>query len=115
MNSVNLIGRLGQDPTIKYFESGSVVCEINLAVDGWNGEQKTTHWIPCKAWGKTAQILADLAKKGSQIGVTGEIRQESWRDRNSGENRSKLIVNINRVDLLGKKAEQAEQNPDDGF
>lgn len=113
MNSVNLVGRLGQDPTIKYFESGSVVGEFSLAVDGWNGEQKVTHWIPCKAWGKTAQIIADFVRKGSQVAVSGEIRQESWQDRNSGDTRSKLVVNVSRIDLLGKKAEQADD--DNGF
>ena len=115
MNSVNLIGRLGQDPEVKYFESGSVVSEFSLAVSGWNGKEKTTNWINCKAWGKTAQAVADFARKGEMLGVCGELRQESWTDRTTGEKKSKLVVVATSVDFSSKPKQQTEQANDNGF
>ncbi|MGA1256069.1 MAG: single-stranded DNA-binding protein [Candidatus Nanopelagicaceae bacterium] len=118
MNSVNLVGRIGQEPEVKYFQSGSVVCEFSLAVSSWNGQEKVTNWIPCKVWGKTAQAVADFARKGEMLGISGEIRQETWTDKTTGEKKSKLVVVAANVDFLSPKpkTEQAQQaDEDNGF
>ena len=100
LNNVTLVGRCGQDPDVRYFESGSVVANFSLAV---NRTKTETDWFNLEIWGRTAQVAADYVKKGSLIGISGNLKMEYWNDRNSGAERSKPVVRVNRLDLLGSK------------
>jgi len=102
LNSVTLVGRVGADPDMKYFESGSVVCNLTLAVNR-RGKDDATDWFNLKIWGKTAEVAANYVRKGSLIGVTGSIEFEAWTDKNTGAERSKPIIRVDRLDLLGSK------------
>lgn len=103
LNVVTLVGRVGSDPDVKYFESGSVVCNIPLAINrrSRNGDQ--TDWFNLELWGKNAETAANYVRKGSLIGVTGSLKFEYWQDRNTGANRSKPVVRVDRLELLGSK------------
>lgn len=101
MNSVNLIGRLVADPAFQVVNDKELT-KFVLAVDG-RGEQ--AHFIECACWGKTAELVANHFVKGKQIGVTGELRQERWENKD-GAKRSKLTVNVNNVTFVGKKGEE---------
>lgn len=103
LNVVTLVGRVGSDPDVKYFESGSVVCNIPLAVDRRTRNSDQPDWFNLELWGKTAEIAANYVRKGSLIGVTGCLKFEYWQDRNSGANRSKPVIRVDRLDLLGSK------------
>ncbi|MFP4297300.1 MAG: single-stranded DNA-binding protein [Spirulinaceae cyanobacterium] len=102
LNVVNLVGRAGIDPQVKYFESGSVLCEVTLAVNRIRRDDDPD-WFSLKMWGKTAEIAANYVKKGGLIGVQGSLEIETWTDRNSGAPRSKPTIRVNRLDLLGSK------------
>lgn len=104
MNVITLAGRAGRDPELKYFESGSMVANLSLAV---NAAKKgdDADWFELKIWGKTAQIAADYVKKGSQIAVTGRMSTERWVDKTTGEKRQKYVVNVDRLSLLGSKGD----------
>ena len=54
-------------------------------------------------WGKTAEIAGDYVRKGSLIGVQGHLKIETWTDRNTGANRSKPVVVVDRLELLGSR------------
>jgi single-strand DNA-binding protein len=110
MNVITLAGRAGRDPELKYFESGTMVANLSLAV---NAAKKgdDADWFELKIWGKTAQIAADYVKKGSQIAVTGRMSTERWVDKTSGEKRQKFVVNVERLSLLGSKADNDSQAP----
>ena len=112
MNNVCLTGNLGQHPEIRYFESGKCKASFSLAVRGYKGD---TDWFDVEAWGKTAEIVANYAKKGSKIGISGSLKKESWEDKNTGTKRSKIIVSANQVDLLSSKSEAKESNNDFAF
>jgi single-strand DNA-binding protein len=105
MNCITLVGRAGRDPEVRYFESGSVVANLTLAVKG-RGRDAETVWFPLQIWGKQAQVVADYVRKGSLIGVTGSVKMEKWTDRASGEERSKMVVMVDRLDLLGSKRDE---------
>lgn len=116
MNSVQLIGYLGADPEVRYFESGSVVGQFTIYYNerhkGQNGQLKeTTHRFHVKAWGPTATFAGEYLRKGSRVAVSGRLSEESWQDRNSGENRSRIVVVATRVDNLTAKnhADQSAQ------
>ena len=100
---MTLVGRVGGDPDVKYFESGTVKCNLTLAVNRRSKNNDQPDWFNLEIWGKTAQIAADYVRKGSLIGVTGSLKFERWQDRNSGANRSKPVIKVDNLDLLGSK------------
>lgn len=103
LNVVTLVGRVGGDPDVKYFESGTVVCKLTLAVNRRTKNSDQPDWFNLEIWGKTAQVAADYVRKGSLIGVTGSLRFDRWQDRNSGANRSKPVIRVDLLDLLSSK------------
>ena len=103
LNVVTLVGRVGGDPDVKYFDSGSVVCNLTLAVNRQGRRDEQPDWFNLKLWGKTAEVAANYVRKGSLIGVTGSLEMESWTDRNTGVERSKPVIRVDRLDLLGSK------------
>ncbi|MBV8883144.1 MAG: single-stranded DNA-binding protein [Chroococcidiopsidaceae cyanobacterium CP_BM_RX_35] len=103
LNIVTLVGRVGGDPEAKYFESGSVVCNMTLAVNRRTRDNDQPDWFNLELWGKTAEIAANYVRKGSLIGVTGSLKFEYWQDRNTGANRSKPVIRVERLELLGSK------------
>ena len=106
LNLVNLVGRVGQDPDVKYFESGNVVCNVTLAVDRRTRNSDQPDWFRLEMWGKTAEIAANYVRKGSQIGVTGSLKLDHWKDRNTGADRSSPVIRVDRLDLLGSRRDQ---------
>ena len=102
INSITLVGRAGHDPEVRYFESGSMVANLTMAV---NRNKDETDWFNIEIWGKQAQVAADYVRKGSLIGVIGSVRFEQWTDRTTGEKRSKTIVRVDRLQLLGSRAD----------
>ncbi|WP_320665151.1 single-stranded DNA-binding protein [Prochlorococcus sp. MIT 1223] len=104
INSVTLVGRAGRDPEMRYFESGSVVANLTMAVNR-RSKNDEPDWFNLEIWGKQAQVAADYVKKGSLIGITGSFKLDTWKDRNSGEEKSKPVVRVDRLELLGGKRE----------
>ena len=102
VNSITLVGRAGRDPEVRYFESGSVVANLTLAVNRRSRDDEPD-WFNLAIWGKQAQVAADYVRKGSLLGITGSLAEERWTDRTSGEERSKLVVRVGRLDLLGSR------------
>ena len=109
INSVTLVGRAGRDPEVRYFESGTVVANLTLAVNRRNRNDEPD-WFNLEIWGKQAQVAADYVKKGSLIGITGSFKLDSWKDRNTGEDRNKPVVRVDRLELLGSKRESENSN-----
>ena len=109
INSVTLVGRAGRDPEVRYFESGTVVANLTMAVNRRSREDEPD-WFNLEIWGKQAQVAADYVKKGSLIGVTGSFKLDSWKDRNTGEDRNKPVVRVDRLELLGSKRDSENSN-----
>ena len=81
LNSVCLVGRLTRDPELKYTTSNIAVATFSLAVNrnfkDANGERETD-FINCVIWRQQAENLANWAKKGALIGITGRIQIRSY-------------------------------------
>ncbi len=103
VNVVTLVGRVGGEPEVKYFESGSVVCNLTLAVRRRSSRDDKPDWFNLELWGKTAEIAANYVHKGSLIGITGALKLEYWQDRTTGTGRSKPVIRVDRLDLLGSR------------
>lgn len=104
MNSVILIGNLGQDPEMKYFDSGSTVTKFSLALRGYNKkeEKEVTDWVSCEAWGKTAELIGEYCKKGHKLAIEGSLKTQKWED-SDGNKKSKTFVLVSRVEFLTSK------------
>ncbi|MEM1170804.1 single-stranded DNA-binding protein [Dapis sp. BLCC M126] len=108
LNVVTLVGRVGGDPDVKYFESGSVVCRLTLAVNRRSSKTDQPDWFNLEMWGKTAEVAADYVRKGKLIGVKGSLKFEYWEDRNTGASRSKPVIRVDRLELLGSKRDDEQ-------
>ena len=102
INAINLVGRAGRDPEVRYFESGSIVANFTLAVNR-RSRNEEPDWFNLEIWGKQAQIAADYVKKGSLLGISGSFKLDQWRDKSTGENKSKPVIRVDRLDLLGSR------------
>jgi single-strand DNA-binding protein len=112
INVVHLVGRAGGDPDMKWFESGKCVCKLTLAVNRRSKNNDKPDWFNLEIWGKTAEIAANYVKKGSQIGVKGSLHIETWTDRATNSNRSRPVIKVETLDLLGSKRDASEPLPD---
>lgn len=110
-NFVSLIGNLGGDPDVKYFESGKVKVRFGLAVR--NPRSEKPFWFDVEIWEKPAEVVANYCRKGYQIGITGQLKIENWADKETGKNRFKYLINANNVTLLGKSGESKPSVADD--
>lgn len=81
INNVVLVGRLVRDPELRYTPSNQAVATFSLAVNrnfkGQNGEREAD-FINCVIWRQPAENLANWAKKGALIGITGRIQTRSY-------------------------------------
>jgi len=104
MNTATIIGRVGQDAEIKYFESGKVKTTFSLAVGRWDAKTKeeTTDWYNIEVWDKQAEFAGEYVKKGRQVVVDGRISTSKWTDQ-SGEEKERFLIIANNIRLLGSK------------
>ncbi|MDC3119346.1 single-stranded DNA-binding protein [Prochlorococcus sp. AH-716-K03] len=109
INTINLVGRAGREPDVRYFESGSTVANFTLAVNRISKGDEPD-WFNLEIWGKQAQIAADYVKKGSLVGITGSFKIDSWKDKNTGEDRFKPVVRVDRLNLLSSRKETENSN-----
>jgi len=103
LNHVVLIGRLTRDTELKYLSNGTAVSKFSIAVnrsvkrgDSWESE---ANFFDIVLWGRQAESLNQYLLKGKQVGIDGEMRQDRWQQ--DGQNRSRIEVVANHVQLLG--------------
>jgi single-strand DNA-binding protein len=106
-NHVQLIGNVGQEPTITNLESGKKVARFSLATNEYYKDAKdektqTTDWHTVVAWGKTAEIVEKYVGKGKEIGVTGKLRTRTYTT-DDGNQRYVTEVEAREILLLGTK------------
>ena len=110
INQINLVGRLGKDPEVKWFDSGKVLAKINLAVKRPSNTDKNPNWFDLELWGKTAEIAAEYTSKGSLIAIEGELKFDEWVDKDTNKQRSKPVVKVNRLELLASSNNMDSQS-----
>jgi single-strand DNA-binding protein len=113
VNKVFLLGNVGKDPEIRTTPGGMAVATFSLAtaerVKGSDGNwQDRAEWHNCVAFQRTAEIIRDYVKKGSQLFVEGKIQTRSWDDKDSGQKKYRTEILVNEVSLLGGGAGRSE-------
>jgi single-strand DNA-binding protein len=105
--TITMTGRLTRDPETTQANKYSVV-KFAIAVNGFKKEDVS--FFDCEAWGKVGEIVQQYCAKGKQIAIGGTIRIDRWQDKD-GNNRSKPIVNVRDITLLGSKDDSEAPKP----
>lgn len=105
INSVTIVGRVGQDPEVRYFDSGKVKTVLSVATNRWSKDGDKTDWFRVELWDKKAEVAGEYAKKGALIAIDGRLAVSKWQDKN-GENREYYYIRANDIRLLGKREAQ---------
>jgi single-strand DNA-binding protein len=110
VNKVFLLGNVGKDPEIRTTPGGMTVATFSLATadrakDAQGNWADKTEWHNLVAFQRTAEIVRDYVKKGSQIFVEGKIQTRSWDDKESGQKKYRTEILINDLSLLGGRGE----------
>ena len=98
VNKVILIGRLGQDPEIRYTPSGGAVANVTLATsEQWKDKQsgdkqERTEWHRVVFFNRLAEIVGEYLKKGSQVYVEGRLQTRKWQDKEGNDRYTTEIV-----------------------
>jgi single-strand DNA-binding protein len=106
VNKVFLLGNVGKDPEIRSTAGGMIVASFSLATadrqkDQQGNWQDKTEWHNLVAFSRTAEIVRDYVKKGTQLFVEGKIQTRSWDDKESGQKKYRTEILINEMSLLG--------------
>lgn len=97
LNKVQLIGRLGRDPEMRYTPSGRPVTTFSVGTTRkWNtseGERKTeTEWFNVVTWSNLAEICNQYLKKGSLVYIEGRLQNRQWDDADGNKHFATEIV-----------------------
>lgn len=113
INQVVFTGRVASDPIItdgQYNLYGSFRLAVSSYFKTANSDksQEETFFINCKFSNRIAEIVRNFVSKGSPVGVTGQLREEFWVDKKTGEQKSALVVRVDNLSLFETK-QQREQ------
>lgn len=107
LNKAMIIGRLGQDPEVRYTQNNTAVATLNIATsekfkDSSGELRERTEWHRCVAWARKAEICDKYLKKGSQVYVEGPIQTNQWEDKN-GQKRYTTEIKVLSLQMLDSK------------
>jgi single-strand DNA-binding protein len=108
VNKVILVGRLGQNPEVRYTPSGAAVANFSVATnEAWTDKsgqkQEKTEWHKVVVWGKTAENCNQYLTKGRQVYVEGRLQTRQWQDKD-GQTKYTTEIQAQTVQFLGATA-----------
>ena len=115
LNKVQLIGRVGKDPEIRYLTSGKAVANFSIATsesykDKQTGEKvEKTEWHNISAFDRLAEIIGEYVKKGALLYVEGKIQTRKYEK--DGVERYATGIQIHEMKMLGGRSEGESQQP----
>jgi single-strand DNA-binding protein len=121
-NNVTISGNLTRDPELRFGTTGKAFTKFSIAWnqskragDGW---ENIAHFFDITCFDKIAEHVAESCSKGTRVTINGEIRQDRWTDKESGDNRSKVVLVANEVavslrwdPINGKTSASANEDP----
>lgn len=104
INKAAISGNLTRDPELRQTQSGTSVLSMAVAVnervkhgDQWEDRPS---YVDVTVWGARAEALSKFLRKGLRVAVSGRLRQDRWQDKQTGENRSRLGIVADEVDVM---------------
>lgn len=116
MNKFIGVGRLTNDPTVNYTNSGKAVASFTLAVNRFGGGQgqNTADFIPVVAWEKIAEVVGNNLVKGSRVLVEGRLQIRTY-ETNDGQKRRIAEIVAQNIEFLDSKPRHSDQATEDAI
>ena len=104
INTICISGRLGEDPAVKYFESGSIKTTLSIGVNRYNGKKQAEEvtWHKAIVWGKKAEFIGEVAKSGALVCIQGSLQKDTYQDEN-GNNRASVYILVEEIKITNKR------------
>lgn len=109
INTATFSGNVTRDPEIKYLDTGLAIASFGIAINGFKSGQKTTFFLDCTAFKKSAETISQYVKKGMPLTISGRLEQEQWNDQ-QGNAKSKFVLVVNDFQLPLKATTSTEQS-----
>jgi single-strand DNA-binding protein len=107
INSVVLVGRLANDPEMRYTPSGTAVTNFRIAVSRpprADSTEEETDWLSVVTFGKVAETVAQYLDKGALVGIEGRVQSRTWEGQD-GQRQYRVEINAARVQFLESRQE----------
>ncbi len=121
-NRTILAGNLVADPELNMTNNQIPVLNVTIAVNDPRSKQEdnAVDYIDLVIWRELAETVANYKVKGDPILIEGKLKQNTWKDKDTGANRSKVVVVVDQVQFLSRgtgsstRTQTEEDNPFDG-
>ena len=119
VNKALLLGHVGKDPEIRSTAGGTIVANFSFATSDRQKDNQgnwidKTEWHNLVAFNRTAEIVRDYVKKGTQLFVIGKIQTRSWDDKESGQKKYRTEVLVNELSLVGGRSDSGGSSHSNG-
>jgi single-strand DNA-binding protein len=108
-NKVLLMGNLTRDVELKYTPNGNqavanfgIACNRRFKTQSGEEREEVT-FVDCEAWGRTAEVMSQYLSKGRPVFIEGRLRLDTWQDKTTNENRSKLKVVVDTFQFVDSR------------
>ena len=92
MNSLTIIGNVGQDPELRYTNAGLAQVKFSVATTYGKDDKKKTTWHNCVAWGDMAEAIASVAEKGTRVVVIGRMETSEYTTKSGEKKKSQEVI-----------------------
>ena len=118
VNKAIILGRLGQDPEIRYMQNGNAVANISIATsEKWKDKntgqmQEKTEWHRVSMFGKLAELAQQYLFKGSEVFIEGKLQTDKYTDKQGVEKYTTQII-ANNMTFIGSKSDNSSAGQQD--
>lgn len=119
-HQVEVIGWLGKDPEIKYFDNGQSMVIMNVVVDKYKSGQKQPIWFTALAYDRAAKIALEMCRKGTLVWISGELMPDEngspkIYQKGNGTPAADYEILVKRILVLTPKSKVENQEDEDEF
>lgn len=101
-NKIIISGRLIKDPHKKTINTTEgTVSLLDFVIANQTFKSSETSFFNCELWGKRTDYFSDKLHKGSAVIIEGELKQQRWLDKNTSETKSKIVINVFNINIIG--------------
>lgn len=101
---ITLVGNLTGDPELRFTPSGAAVANFTVASTPRMFDRQTSEWkdgetlfMRCSIWREAAENVAESLHRGTRVVVTGRLVSRSWDDKESGQKRTVMEMQVDEI------------------
>ena len=113
LNRATILGRLGQDPDVRYTQAGGMITTLSVATSiNWKDKQtgearEKTEWHRCVCFDRTAEIAQQYLAKGRQVYLEGRLQTRKWQAQDGSDRYTTEIV-VEQLQLIGERPQNGQ-------